>query len=483
MDDKEAFVNYIGQLAAADMRVTGVLASITVAQAILESNYGTSELAMQAHNLFGMKATLSGNTWPSLWRGTTYTKETREQRADGSEYKISADFRSYESDAASIRDHSNYLLWAMDSGRPRYAGLAGERDPKTAAQIIKKGGYATDVRYVDKLLALIERWGLQAYDMEETMEIIKKTATTNTTVAPGRTITYIVEHYTAGTSSRAGSARNTAAWFSQARAKASADFIVDDDEIVQYNPDPKNRYCWAVGGASWGNKGGRLFGVAKNANCISIEICSTNDTGQITYPNDGHWHFTEAVLARAAELTRYLMQEYGIDADHVIRHYDVNGKPCPGIIGWNEDSGNADAWTSFRARLSSSAPQTEAPATSGGKRTVYRVRTSWGLPDSQIGAYSSLANAKKAADEHAGYKVYGPDGALVYDPDAGKAAAFRWHVNVSDLSIREGPAVRYARVGFTGIGTFTIVEVQGGWGRLKSGAGWISLSEKYGHKV
>lgn len=483
MDDKEAFVNYIGPLAAADMKATGVLASVTAAQAILESNYGTSELAAMTHNLFGMKAKLSGDTWPSSWGGPVYTKKTKEQRADGSEYEISADFRSYESDAASIRDHSNYLLWAMDSGRPRYAGLAGERDPKTVAQIIKKGGYATDVRYVDKLLALIERWGLQAYDMEGIMEIIKKTATTNTTAAPGRTITYIVEHYTAGTSSRAGSARNTAAWFSQARAKASADFIVDDGEIVQYNPDPKNRYCWAVGGASWGNKGGRLFGVAKNANCISIEICSTNDTGQITYPNDGHWHFTEAVLVRAAELTRYLMQEYGIDADHVIRHYDVNGKPCPGVIGWNEDSGNVDAWTSFRARLSSSAPQTEAPATSGGKRTIYRVRTSWWLPDSQIGAYSSLANAKKAADEHAGYKVYGPDGAPVYDPEAGNAAAFRWHVNVSDLSIREGPGVRYDRVGFTGIGTFTIVDVQGGWGKLKSGAGWISLSEKYGHKV
>lgn len=481
--DKENFVNYIGPLAAADMRATGILASVTAAQAILESNYGTSELAAMTHNLFGMKARLSGNTWPSSWDGRTYTKTTKEQRADGSEYEISADFRSYESDAASIRDHSNYLLWAMDSGRPRYAGLAGEKDPKTATWIIKNGGYATDARYVDKLLELIERWGLQAYDTEETMEIIKKTGITNTTAAPGRTITYIVEHYTAGTSSRAGSARNTAAWFSQARAKASADFIVDDTEVIQYNPDPKSRYCWAVGGVSWGNKGGRLFGVAKNSNCISIEICSTNDTGQITYPNDGHWHFTEAVLARAAELTRYLMREYGIDADHVIRHYDVNGKPCPGVIGWTEDSGNVDAWTSFRARLGSPAPQTEASTASSGKRTVYRVRSSWGLPGSQIGAYSSLENAKKVADENAGYKVYGPDGALVYDPDAGKAAAFRWHVNVSDLSIREGPGVRYDRVGFTGIGTFTIVEVQGGWGRLKSGSGWISLSEAFGRRA
>ena len=90
MDDKEAFVNYIGPLAAADMKATGVLASVTAAQAILESNYGTSELAAMTHNLFGMKAKLSGNTWPSSWGGPVYTKKTKEQRADGSEYEISA---------------------------------------------------------------------------------------------------------------------------------------------------------------------------------------------------------------------------------------------------------------------------------------------------------------------------------------------------------------------------------------------------------
>lgn len=187
------------------------------------------------------------------------------------------------------------------------------------------------------------------------IKIIKKTSTTNTTSSPDRRILYIVEHYTAGVTSKSGSAADTAGWFANPAAQASADFIVDDANIVQFNPDPKNRYCWAVGGAKYGNKGGSLYGTAKNANSISIEICSTNKTGKVTDANDANWNFTDAVLDKAAELTQYLMKEYGIDADHVIRHYDVNGKPCPGIIGWNADSGDDSKWKAFHKRIAGSS--------------------------------------------------------------------------------------------------------------------------------
>ena len=106
MTEKE-FVSYIGQLAAEDMKKTGILASITAAQAILESGYGSSEVARNANNLFGMKANLSGNTWPSDWGGQTYTKETGEQKPNGERYTITAAFRKYADHAASIKDHSD----------------------------------------------------------------------------------------------------------------------------------------------------------------------------------------------------------------------------------------------------------------------------------------------------------------------------------------------------------------------------------------
>ena len=184
------------------------------------------------------------------------------------------------------------------------------------------------------------------------MEFIKRFAEHNISTYPRREIKYIVIHYTAGTTSRKGTAIGIAEWFGKPEAKSSADFVVDDELIVQLNANIRNQYCWAVGGNHYGNKGGRLYGVAKNSNCISIEICSTNDTGRVTTPNDSHWSFTDKVIERAVELTRYLMKEYNIPAQNVIRHYDVNGKPCPGIIGWNADSGSEKAWNDFISRIS-----------------------------------------------------------------------------------------------------------------------------------
>lgn len=202
--------------------------------------------------------------------------------------------------------------------------------------------------------------------MVSNLTIQKRTAITNTTLSPGRKILYIVEHYTAGTTSKAGAAANTASWFMQPKAAASADFIVDDLNIVQYNPDPANRYCWAVGGGKYsGTKGGgTLYGVVTNKNSISIEICSTNSAGKVTATNDKYWSFTDAVLQNAEKLTKYLMEKYGIDADHVIRHYDITGKSCPGIIGWNAETGDESKWRAFKARLtaSSGTASTDTPA-------------------------------------------------------------------------------------------------------------------------
>lgn len=187
------------------------------------------------------------------------------------------------------------------------------------------------------------------------MDIIRKVSTVNTTEAQGREILYIVAHYTAGTCSDAGAAEAVADWFDHGPRKASADFIVDDATTLQYNPDPANRYCWSVGGPHFGTQGGTLFGIARNDNSISVEICSTNSTGQMTEANDPAWSYTDAVLDRAAELIRYLMKEYNVDIDHVIRHYDVNGKLCPGIIGWNEETGDVSKWEAFRKRLEEGA--------------------------------------------------------------------------------------------------------------------------------
>ena len=162
-------IKKVGALFTADMKKSGILASVSLAQFILESGYGKSELAQNANNCFGMKKSLSGNTWAgSAWDGKSmYTKQTKEQNADGSYVTITADFRKYPCMEDSIADHSAYLLGAMNGSKERYTGLKGCTDYKKAVQIIKDGGYATSHSYVSNLCSIIERWNLTQYDAAE----------------------------------------------------------------------------------------------------------------------------------------------------------------------------------------------------------------------------------------------------------------------------------------------------------------------------
>lgn len=155
----------VGPLFTADQKSSGILASVSLAQFILESGYGKSELAQNANNVFGMKKSLSGNTWGgSAWDGTSiYTKKTQEYE-NGAYVTVTADFRKYPSVEKSIADHSAYLMGAKNGNKLRYDGLKGCTDYKKAAQIIKDGGYATSPTYVENLCSIIEKWKLTKYD-------------------------------------------------------------------------------------------------------------------------------------------------------------------------------------------------------------------------------------------------------------------------------------------------------------------------------
>lgn len=158
-------IKKVGSLFTANQKRSGVLASVSLAQFILESSYGKSELAQNANNCFGMKKSLSSNTWSgSVWNGkSVYTKKTQEW--NGNQYiTITSDFRKYTSVEQSIADHSAYLLGAKNGSKLRYDGLKGCTDYKKAAQIIKDGGYATSSTYVSNLCSIIERWNLTKYD-------------------------------------------------------------------------------------------------------------------------------------------------------------------------------------------------------------------------------------------------------------------------------------------------------------------------------
>lgn len=178
-------------------------------------------------------------------------------------------------------------------------------------------------------------WAMLLSDGDNKLAIIEAFISTHITRAPNRKLKFIAVHYTAGASSAKGSALKTRETFIKRRA--SADFVVDDGQIVQINPDVRNYYCWGVGDPkNIYSGGGSLFGVAGNRNTISVEICCNLKKGtSADIPNHEGWTFTDAALENALKLVRYLMVEYSIPKANVVRHYDVSGKVCPGVIGWN----------------------------------------------------------------------------------------------------------------------------------------------------
>lgn len=147
---------------------SGILNSVTTAQMILESGYCGTDLALNANNCFGMKKTLSGNTWGgSTWDGKSiYRKKTQEDDGHGNYYTIDADFRKYPCVEDSVADHAAYLLGAMNGSKKRYTGLTECKNYKDAITLIKNGGYATDTRYISKICDIIQRFGLDKYDTD-----------------------------------------------------------------------------------------------------------------------------------------------------------------------------------------------------------------------------------------------------------------------------------------------------------------------------
>lgn len=187
------------------------------------------------------------------------------------------------------------------------------------------------------------------------MNIKRRCSTANTTIKRGRKIEWIFLHYAATTNSRDGRAEAIANMFSKSNTQASADFIVDDKNIVQYNGDIGNRYCWAVGGSKYSSmstsQGGKYYNKACNANSISVEICSSKKSLRTLNSTDTDWYFTGEVLDQAVKLVRYLMKKYDIDADHVIMHHHRTGKICPNPWCVNEKA--LAGYKNFIARLGS----------------------------------------------------------------------------------------------------------------------------------
>lgn len=210
-----------------------------------------------------------------------------------------------------------------------------------------------------------EKLGLKTNSKCVDKSVIYKPLSVHVTKSLNRPIKYLAIHFTAGSNSKQG--RALGAYNTFVSRSASADFGVDDEDMVQFNPDLNNYYCWAVGDKKANSNGGQLYGKATNKNTISIEICSTckpSTTAAVSVPNHNGWSFTENALENAEKLAKILIKKFNIPKENVVRHYDISGKLCPGIIGWNNESiydldtkkltskkSTSDEWEKFKNKL------------------------------------------------------------------------------------------------------------------------------------
>lgn len=151
------YIDTYAFLAVSEMERTGIPASITLAQAIQESNWGKADLAIHANNFFGIKC--------KQWTGDTYYKKDDEFHKGE---LVESCFRVYNDVRQSFVDHSNFLVQ-----NPRYHRLfqLHKTDYQSWAKGLQECGYATDRQYAEKLISTIEKFELHRLDLNPTNSI------------------------------------------------------------------------------------------------------------------------------------------------------------------------------------------------------------------------------------------------------------------------------------------------------------------------
>lgn len=394
---------YLQQIVEPAQRVCkryGYLPSVLIAQSCLENGYGMAADCyplIAVNNMVGQKSELLNKSWVdvglSVWPGKSITKNTPEQYGNRI-VRINDRFRIFDSIEQSFADFLLFLTYASNAGAggaPKYGGeVLTLKDPETLIRAVATRGYATGKTYPTSVMRIVREHNLTQYDdltavapTDQVPAALRKEGkvteleihknplglrTHNTSQRIGK-IEYICIHYVGAL----GDAKDNIDYYNQKIVDdASADFYCGHNgDIWQYNVNPLARYCWSVGGDRQTQYGGSFYRKCKNSNSVSIEMCVKSKTGNApSRPNDPAWYITDATLQACIKLTKYLMHLYNIPADHVIRHYDVNGKLCPGVIGWNAPSGSEAEWLSFKAAIRDEK-QTAKPAAPA---KVYRVR-------------------------------------------------------------------------------------------------------------
>ena len=328
------------------------------------------------------------------------------------------------------------------------------------------------------------------------MKLIKSILTKNPCYTAGKIITVkgLMLHSVGCPQPRASVFINN--WNREDYDKACVHAFIDGNDGTVYQTLPWNHRGWHC--ASGKNGSG-------NNTHIGVEMC---EPACIRYTGGSTFTCSDLATAKAVatrtyeaavELFAMLCKEYDLNPTEdgvIISHAEGHKRGIASNHGdpehlWNQ-LGMGYTMDGFRrdvkAALAGESKE-EVVIKEETDQKWYRVRKTWTDAKTQKGAYKVLKNAKVCADKNEGYSVFDWNGTKVY-PDVDKAdettnaekrVSYRVRISIKNLNIRKGPGTNCDKTGkYTGIGVFTIVaEAEGEgatkWGKLKSGAGWISL--------
>jgi hypothetical protein len=151
----KTFINHIAPLMQAEAKRRGYkIVSTAIAQAVIEGAAGTSSLAKNYHNHFGLKC-------GSKWKGPSVNMKTKEEYSVGTLTTIKDNFRVYPNDEEGVKGYYDFI------NTTRYANLKNATTPRQYAEFLKADGYATSSTYVNTLVNTVTKYGLDKYDTEK----------------------------------------------------------------------------------------------------------------------------------------------------------------------------------------------------------------------------------------------------------------------------------------------------------------------------
>lgn len=492
MSYQEDFINEIAGYVKKYNKQFGIeLVSPIVAQACKESAFGTSELAVKAKNILGIK--LKTN-WQKRTPGAIggYNKETKEEYKIGQITNINATFAVFNSWEECVLNYFYFITTVSN-----YKGCIGLKDANTYCHLIKQGGYATGSNYDNSLINdYMVKYNLYKFDNdiiiikpEDTKPIIQQPV--GYTNSPLVSYVNLTNHHSGERTHKIDTitihcivgqwtAKKGCDYFATTTRECSANYVVGKDGDIGLSVEEKNR--------SWCSSSKE-----NDQRAVTIETAS-----DATHP----YAITDAALNSLIQLCADICIRNGIPAlkfsydkneriNHLngvnmTCHRDFAAKACPGDYIYNKEEYIANEVNKILGNGITPVIKPVEP-------TPIIIKPE----DTQLTKEKNTFNFMKYADMYADLKnAFGYDKEklwnhyLTYGKKEGRKVFFDLkveentylvQVKITDLNIRKGPGTNYARTKFINPGIYTIVETQGEWGKLKSGEGWICL--KYAIKL